>query len=59
MPECLGREGVRKPSTLESTDEAVDMTLTPTVEVIGTSLVTRKCKGIIHIQTLPLKYRLS
>ena len=49
-------EGVVNPSTVESTDVAVGMDLTPTVEVIGTLLVARKCEGVFCRQTTALEY---
>ena len=50
----LGGEGIGKPSTVVSTDEAANMTSTPTIEVIRTSIVTRKIKGVIRKETLAL-----
>ena len=59
LPTCLGVEGVGNHYTVPSTDDAVDMTLTPTVEVIGTFLISRRHKGIIHRQIPALEYTLS
>ena len=38
-------------------DDAVDMTSTATVNMIGTALVYRRRKGIVHRQTSELEYR--
>ena len=51
---CLGSEGLKNPSVMASTDVSVDMTLTPTVEVIRTRLVARKRKGVVCRQTAAL-----
>ena len=50
----LGSEGVGHPSRVASNYDAVDMTSILTVEVIGTSLVSRRREGVVCIQTSAL-----
>ena len=51
---CLGSEGVGYPSMVASNYDAVDMTSILTVEVIGTSLVSRRREGVVCRQTSAL-----
>ena len=44
---CLGSKGVGHPSTVASNYDAVDMTSSLTVEVIGNSLVARRREGVV------------
>ena len=50
----LGSEGVGNPSTVALTDDAVEITSMPTVEVIGTSLVARRHEGTVFRKTSAL-----
>ena len=56
LSECLGSEGAGNPYTVASTDAAVIMVSTQTVEVIGTLLLAIKRKGVFRIQTPALEY---
>ena len=58
LPVRLGSDEVGKNSTVASTDDTVDMNSMPTVDVIETSLVYRRRKGVVCRQTLALEYRL-
>ena len=55
----LGSEGVGNPSTVVSADDAVEMDSRMTVEVIGTSILSRMHEGIVHRHTSVLKYRFT
>ena len=50
----MGGEEVGNPSTVASTDDGVDMISTPTVELIGTSLVTIRYEWIVCRKTSEL-----
>ena len=54
---CFRSEGVGNPLTATLTYEAVNMTSTPTAEVIRISLVAIKQDDFIHRPTSDLEYR--
>ena len=56
LPYSLGSEGVGDPSMVALTAAEVGMDSTPTVDVIGTLLVSRKREGVFRRQMLALEY---
>ena len=58
LPVCLRSEEVGNPSTVVSTNNAVDIISTPTAEVIVTFLIARSFEGVVCRQTSVLEYLL-
>ena len=51
----MGREGIENSSTMASTNEALNMTSTPNIEMINTFLA-RSQEKVICIQMLVIEY---